>query len=351
MGAFTIFTAFRSNAGQTLLYERGPDVNGNDGEYLATSTGSSIAVRRSPSTNTQKEFAGNWASSATILTSAHTYNGTHAGHLLYVNGNGVTLSNAGALTGNPGVTPVSGALHIGARLSNLVPLAGHVSEMLIYDSALNQAAIRIVNNYLSAKYNAAMAVPLTNDRYNYDATGIDYDFDVFGIGAEADGTQTTGSFGTGLTLTEANSSLTAGEYLLAGRTLTAPNGTVTTDLVGTGVAERLGRIWALDKTGSLDATLTFSLDELALNPFDGNYALLYRSGLTGDFTNLGLLGSELGFDISFTVPNLQLQDGYYTLGIVLPAPEPSSIVLLGCGALGLAMRGRRRREQQLVSNA
>ena len=340
LGAFTIFSAFNGGTGSTLVYERGPNVNSSQGEYMATSNGSTIAVRRTGSSNTQKNYVANWTTSPTLLTAAHTYNGTHASHLLYVNGNAVALTDASAsLTGNPGLAVVNAPMYIGSRFGQVAPMTGHFSEMLVYDSALNQASIRIVNNYLSSKYDATMAG--LNDRYSYDAPGIDYDFDVFGIGAEADGVLSTNSFGTGLTLSEANSSLSTGDYLLAGRTLTAPAGVVSSDLAGTSANERLGRVWAIEKTGMLDATITFNLADLDSGWTGGeDFTLLFRSGISGNFTELSALKSVLGTNVSFTLLDNDLANGYYTLGVV-PIPEPNSL-LLSVGMLGLLVRSRRR---------
>lgn len=335
LGAMTYFVAFQSTGTSLLIAERGANINvgGVNGEFLDATTGTTWRVKR-PGGDSQKDYVANWGNTNVPTTATFLFDGTNASQRLLVNGSGVTLTG-GTDVGN---TVVSAQLNIGNRsTSPTIGFIGGIAELMAYDSALGSAQVNIVNNYLSAKYATPLSVALNFYDGDSNANG-DYDFDVFGIGREADGAVTSGTYGTGLTLAEANSSLSNGDYLLAGRTLTAPNGLVSTDLAGTDSQQRLGRVWALDKTGTLDATITFNLADLGVSlPGGENFSLLYRNGISGNFTDLGLLETVAGTNVSFTVLNASLLDGFYTLGITPPAPEPNSMLLmlgvLGCSAV------------------
>lgn len=136
--------------------------------------------------------------------------------------------------------------------------------------------------------------------------------------------QTAGSSGFGIEAT--NTSLNSFEYVTAGHKLTT-NAIVTTDLP-TGVSRRWDRVWNVDKTGTVDATLAFDFTDAGLtapSPNITSYVLL-RS------TNTNFEASESAFTvvsgvtpvingdtISFSLTDAQLQDGYYTLGVATPS--------------------------------
>ena len=231
---------------------------------------------------------------------------------------------------------------------------GQMAEVLIYARTLNTAERVITENYLSAKYLTALAA---NDKYAGDAPAAgNYDFDVFGIGRDVAsnvninqgpfdispaGELASGASG-GLGLDERNDSLSDGDYLLAGHDGT-PHGTTASDVPG-GVAERWSRVFFLDVTGGLDALLTFDFAAAGLgspgNP-DG-YTLLYRSGISGTFTDLGLFDSIVGNTVQFNLDGLDdLDDGYYTIGAV-GVPEPTVALMLVSLGMTATMARRRR---------
>ena len=226
---------------------------------------------------------------------------------------------------------------------------GYVAEILVYNRALNNAERLIVGNHLSSKYNTgSTAIGLNEtlgatDRYAGDLdTNGDYDQDVFGIGRHATGDVVTTLAGGGLTLTESGGTLGNDEWLFAG------HNTPTNSLVPYGDFQRWDRDFYLDKTGSLDATLTFDFSDAGLAPPLGSnsiFQLLYSTdGL--NFSELGVAGVLAGDQVTFLLSNTLLQNGYYTLAITF-APEPNSMLImlgvLGCGIL-------RRKKQLLAEN-
>ena len=69
-------------------------------------------------------------------------------------------------------------------------LEGHIAEFFIYDEILNDAKTNIIQNYLSGKYDIAIA----NDLYLGDANGAgEHDLDIAGVGSEANGSHEVGT--------------------------------------------------------------------------------------------------------------------------------------------------------------
>lgn len=91
---------------------------------------------------------------------------------------------------------------------------GDFAEVIIYNTYINEAERIIVSNYLSAKYNIAIT---TNDFYDEDTSGEDFDFDVAGIGQATDGSNHTDSQGTGIVRIYNPSALANDEFLFWGR--------------------------------------------------------------------------------------------------------------------------------------
>ncbi|WP_449419696.1 DUF4347 domain-containing protein [Phormidium nigroviride] len=203
---------------------------------------------------------------------------------------------------------------------------GDISEVILYDKALNNAEHTLVDNYLGAKYNITIA----NDKYAGDTTANgDYDLNVAGIGKEATGSNTNGNTTGGLIIDNGTFLQDDGDYLIAGQIETANATNVLTDLPTVPSASginRLSRVWYLDKTdtnsngGTANLTFDFSDTGLGVTP-TGKYHLLYRAGTTGNFAyvNNATLTTSSNFSITgdqVTLSNVDvglLNDGYYTL--------------------------------------
>lgn len=212
------------------------------------------------------------------------------------------------------------------------PFGGYICEVIIYREALIPAGRIIINNYLSAKYNIALAA---NDKYAGDNSGNgDYDFDVAGIGRETTGSNTSfaasiaGGFGV-----SSVSGLDDTDYLLAGHA-TAVNSAITTDVAGlSGVNKaRWQRTWYVDVTNTsadISANVEFDLSDggLAGSPGTaGDYRLLYRAGQSGAWTEMATASSISGDRILFSSVTFTA-DGYYTLGSVNFFSSPLPIEL------------------------
>ncbi len=249
----------------------------------------------------------------------------------YINGNLDITSSETSTFVPDNVSP----LVIGSTdASDPRPFGGYISELIIYRTALNDASRIIVDNYLSAKYNTALA---TNDKYLGDnlANG-NYDFEVAGVGQESSGSSNSfsSSVSGGLGL-RVNSGLDDGDYILAGHN-TFTNNSTTSDVGGmTGsLNARWIRQWYIDVTNTstnLNVDLVFDLSDggvTGISPgLASDYVLLYRSGQSGNWTELADANSISGDQINFNSITLN-NDGYYTIGTHQFNASPLPVELL-----------------------
>ncbi len=155
-------------------------------------------------------------------------------------------------------------------------LDGQVAEIVVFDELLNSAERNIVAEYLGAKYRQTTEKGLYSFKTNFR-------HDVFGIGQEADGNQTSADNDGRITFSNP-SGLGNGEYLLVGHN----NGNFgASTSVPTGITQRWNRTWAFDETGNVGTIdLVVDFDGAALpgsNP--NNYVLLIDTD--GNFANGG----------------------------------------------------------------
>ena len=211
-----------------------------------------------------------------------------------------------------------GEYHVGKWIQlHQYHLDGAIAEIIVFDSLLNDAERNIIHSYLSAKYNITVGV----DQYNGDdlANGNN-DFNVAGIGVEANGEQSAAT-SVGLTLRISNN-FQVGDYLLFGHH--QDSNFVTTNATDAS-GELKGaweRAWYINKTdvGSIQQVdMEFDLSASGLSGIpEGdaeNYKLLYRAGSSGDWTILASADYYQGEVIYFEDIVIN-NDGYYSIGTV-----------------------------------
>lgn len=135
---------------------------------------------------------------------------------------------------------------------------GNVSEIIVYNKALNTAQKIITDNYLSAKYGLILQ---NNDFYTQDNGGTDFDHDVAGIGQAIDGTNHTNSQGTGIVRMYNPSGLANDEFLFWGRNNKTTYAFATNTSTYT---ERISSNWRVSKRNDL-GTVTVDIDLTGVN--------------------------------------------------------------------------------------
>ena len=215
-----------------------------------------------------------------------------------------------------GYSSTSRSAYIGQRENTRVR-EGQIIEVIAYGGIkLGDAHRIVVENYLSSKYDLPI-VP-EGDFYHYDTNEKGhYDFMVTGIGAKNEDTLRM-SESSELIISDLNSTLNDSEFLFVGQAQLNDTNTVITNGLPSGIGERFDRVWAVEKTGDLDARLTFdyALGELEGTPsVDGGYALLYSpTEAPYSFTVLSTDATVQSSQVQFDLSNEDIQDGYYTLG-------------------------------------
>ncbi|MEM7654929.1 MAG: T9SS type A sorting domain-containing protein [Bacteroidota bacterium] len=257
-----------------------------------------------------------WSATPYLITTG--INGISPSDLtLYVNGLQSSASQfQDCCPGN--YTNVERAAYVGQRgQTGSIARTGEIIEVIVYGGIKLGDAHRImIENYLSSKYDLPI-VP-EGDFYGFDTeVTCHFDFMVTGIGVQnMDILRESES--SELVIRELNGSLGEGEFLFIGQPELGDTNSISTTDLPVGVSERFTRVWAVEKTGDLDARCTFdyALGELDGVPsVNGQYSLLYSASCAPyDFsvvsTNAMVQGSQVQFDLT----NAEIQNGYYTLG-------------------------------------
>lgn len=241
----------------------------------------------------------------------------------------------GAANSNPAGTNTvpnnASDLFIGSYdLSTNNGLEGSLVEVIIYKSALNAAQRQIVENYLSAKYNSALAA---GDIYTGDNAGgstLNHDFDLAGIGFNGGSSHLSGN-SKGLILNPSVGTIDVnGEFVLAAHN-GVTNSVVTSNLGTGGVVGRWNRTWYIDRTPAtgIDANISFDFSEGISGQFPqnkNNYVLLRRNTGTGNYDVVTSVTNSdktlVGDQITFRVDDANLLDGVYTLGTLDATASP-----------------------------
>ncbi|TGM06030.1 hypothetical protein EHQ76_06480 [Leptospira barantonii] len=156
LGAFTIYLVFKAGgpAGTHIIYELGPDASAGNGIYLTDSNTGTIRATRAASS--EKAYTPDWAKTGSTLISVHSFDGTNAGHLLFLNGTQASfVSNV--FIGDPGTTNASLSLFIGSRGGVGFFATMDVAEVLIYPTAHTTSEQNTVQCYLGTRYGVGVA--------------------------------------------------------------------------------------------------------------------------------------------------------------------------------------------------
>jgi hypothetical protein len=293
-------------------------------------------------------YAGNWvgttcgtASGGGVVTTwqLHSGDGNRYWSRLTNNGNLAYQSNCTNLS--PGGLSIGGWSNTGNTTISECADAD-IAEVITFDRVLNDARKKIVENYLQAKYATATDLTtLTGDIYAGDlAANGNFDFDVAGIGREANGLHLrTRSGGLYLSSTTTDFLKENGDYVMLGRNAST-TGWETSDLTPCGTSpntssKRLSRVWWIKTTETTanggNVTLSFNFGDLNQGTplATGTYRLLTRANAsTLPFTAVTATPTVSGNTVSFTVNASTFSTGaQYTLGY--DAEDPGAVTLNG----------------------
>lgn len=290
-------------------------------------------------TNNRASSSGNYVPGTTYI-NGFVFNGappSDANDQVLYNGHAAVGNRAESATSIPDYTShlYIGTLqgHTGTGV-NASRFNGHISEIILYNTALNDAQRIIVNNYLAAKYGTTLA---TLDLYRQDdpANG-NFDHEVAGIGRLSAANSHTTAQGTGVVEISNPSGLDNNEFLFWGHN----NGGLGTAGVGdipSGVSGRWERIWRVSEVntagiamdiGAVD--ITFDLTGLG-NVQPDELRLLVDSDNDGAFADetpisgaIPLSGDRYRFVASTALAN----NRRFTLGTSNVATTPLPITLV-----------------------
>jgi hypothetical protein len=158
----------------------------------------------------------------------------------------VTSTESDATIPNYNSPLIVGATHVGDNRA----FGGYMAEIIIYREALGLSERILVDNYLSAKYDIAIA---SNNVYTMDTPGNgNYDHDVAGIGRESATDLNTDGQGTGIVRVLNATGLNNNEYMMWGHDNDILQAVNSTDIPA-GIDARVERVWRTsmsDKAGA-----------------------------------------------------------------------------------------------------
>ena len=193
-------------------------------------------------------------------------------------------------------------------------LVGNESNLVAYYKMSNGTGTSLTDNSTNSNTGYLQAMDNSDWVTSYAVIGdlgSSYKTDVEGIWSVSGTSESDAS--TGLTMT-VSSALSAGNFAVFGNNNT--NATSTADLGSVASTVRTGRIWQVDESGTVSATIKIDMSDAtgdySTSSSASDYKLLYRSGTSGAFSDAAT-GSSISGDV-VTFNSVSLQDGYYALG-------------------------------------
>ncbi len=306
-------TGVESDGSGVLSYA----VSGESNEYLIFNRNNIVRTFTNGTDGGTADFTGNFDIFSTRWRASdgnarHNLNGTQT--------SSVTLSTAAITTG--------GALAFGGEQDAVdggyatnQDLIGDIAEVIMFDTYLSDAQQRIIENYLSQKYNISISNDLFGIAAGYDASFIN---DFRGIGRGQDNIKQSTSQASGaLQVEETNNSLeTDNEFVMYAHNSAAYTSTTANIAVSADLVNRWGRSWFVESTGAVGTKLRFDFGEagMATPPSASNFVLLFRSNTSDDFVRVAANSYTLenGDQIVVDYGNIAIPSGYYTIGVGQP---------------------------------
>ncbi len=189
---------------------------------------------------------------------------------------------------------------------------GAMAEMIMYTTAVNNAQRTIIENYLSTKYNIALAVGVQVYTLGAGYGGTTYKYEMAGIGQAADGSNHLNAKSSLISMTNPSGMINS-EYVMWAHDNASASFQATD--VPVGVSQRIGRKWRVRNSGISGVDLKFHVSELpgfSTMCFDkNNVRLLVDSD--GAF-NAGATVQSGAYNAktqTITFANVSITDGYF----------------------------------------
>jgi hypothetical protein len=155
LSTFTAFVVFQASA-NGIIYEQSSNSNkgANAGSAIYTTTAFSINAARgvNGANASAKDYVSNWGSDNVAKRAAQSFDGTHAGHTLTVNGGSVSLTTYSTSNQDPGTSTVTDTLFLMARAGTSLFLPGTLYEIIFYSPVLSPAQQASIDRYLKNKW-------------------------------------------------------------------------------------------------------------------------------------------------------------------------------------------------------
>ncbi|MBD0401304.1 T9SS type A sorting domain-containing protein [Flammeovirga sp. EKP202] len=218
-------------------------------------------------------------------------------------------------------------------------LRGYMYEFIVYNEALNDAQMIIVNNYLSAKYD----IPLGSyDLYDEDdSSNGDFDFEVTGIGRVDADNYHYDAEGSGIVrITPSSGILSDNQFMIWGHDNGNLEALETVD-VPTLVEARFNRVWRVSEVDNTGASTDIGAVDIYFN-LEGfedltasDLVLIVDTDNDGSFTNETSIFSAVEYGKYFVFQNVTaLSDNVrFTLGTADEANSPLKTAFIS-GARG-----------------
>lgn len=267
--------------------------------------------------NTPSEMKGDYVTNETQILSA-LFNGADpdARSRLFQNAIQTGSDNTGS---NTSIPDTESKLYIGILNDDYGDaFNGEMSEVIIYNRALNFAEKIIVETYLANRYAIELSIAgFSSTEYNHDFVGIGH--------VNGHKYTRTQDIGSGLVLSESNNSLDEEyEFVFAGHDGTE-HGTNNSDLPSIDdvtLDQRWDRVYYIERNqngtpeaGNTDINLSFHFEETGITPDPGKiYLLLYRENPTGLFEHVPGAYANISSGVArFSVSDNFFKNGYYTI--------------------------------------
>lgn len=254
------------------------------------------------------------------------YENTTNGKRLFIN-NTLNATSTHSMTVNS-----TQPIRVGAGRNESTPnyrFYGKIGEVIMFDAVLNSAQRIIINNYLSAKYNFSLT---SEDYYDEDTTGGNFDFNVAGIGRASDGSLHLDSQGTGIIRINTPSDLNNDEFLFWGEDQISASYDFSSSS-STDYIERLDTKWRVSKRNDL-GTVTIAVEEsdITLNAGSG------CNDLKLIVSNSSTFATKTSYDLTlssgtYTATGVSFTDGdYFTIEYIDTIVLDATTAYNGAGA-------------------